>query len=228
VIAISFVVHNQLHYTKTFIDSIAKNSYPHHLGVVAVDNASSDGSWEWLSSLNFNPYVKIRNDKNESLSKAWNQALRASLEMGAELICLANNDLQVGPGWLDAITAQHRKGEKSYWLPNGSLSPDRLEEARTLPKTGGTRPGRAGWCLFFPAEAARLILPLPEELRLWYGDDWIHWKLGREGYRCFTADDCYVYHFGSKTVQAIQAAGPIQAIIDKDRETYYKLTGERL
>lgn len=224
-IAICFVVHNQLQYTKWFIESIARNSYPHPLGFFVLDNGSSDGSLEWLRSMKVSPVVILRNEGNESLSKGWSRVLQLGLDYGAELLCLANNDLVVGPGWLDAIVEQSKKDLKAYWLPNAELTPERMAEARTRPRTGGTRPARAGWCLFFRDETVREFLPLPEELRLWYGDDMIHWKLKKAGYRCLSVDDSYVYHYGSKTISTI---GPIQAIIDADKEAYFRLTGEKL
>jgi len=225
-IAICFVVHNQLQYTRWFIESIARNSYPHALGFFALDNGSSDGSLEWLKSLQLDPYVIMRNEGNESLSKCWNQVLEEALKHDPELVCLTNNDILVGPGWLDGIVAQEKKGDKAYWLPNGALPFPRFEDhVRSRVKTGRTYKGRAGWCLFFRPEAVKEFLPIPEELRLWYGDDFIHWKLKQAGYECLTVDDCCAYHFGSKTVETV---GKIQHIIDADKVVYNRITGESL
>jgi GT2 family glycosyltransferase len=99
------------------------------------------------------------------------------------------------------------------------------ERVRQRSKTGRTYPGRAGWCLFFRKETLSHFLPIPEELRLWYGDDFIHWKLKSLGYQCLTVDDCCCYHFGSKTVQTV---GKIQHIIDADKVIYNRITGDNL
>lgn len=229
-IAICFVVHNQLWYTQKFIESVARNSYPHQLGFFAIDNGSSDGSLDWLNSMKVSPKVVMRNEGNESLSRCWNRVLRAGLEHGADLLCLANNDIIVGPGWLDAIIKQYdssiKSGDKAYWMANGNFDGNNLEQqARDRIRTGSTYAGRAGWCLFFRKETVQEFLPIPEELRLWYGDDYIHWKLGKAGYKTLVAEDCCAYHYGSKTVQTI---GVIQPIIDADKETYFRVTGERL
>lgn len=225
-IGICFVVHNQLVYTKRFVESIARNSYPHQIGFFCLDNGSSDGSLQYLSGLKINPMVILKNRENESLSKSWNRVLKAGLEAGADVLCLSNNDVIVGPGWLDAIMVQVKFGEKAYWLPNGSVPEKDFDQTvKSKPKTGKTYHGRAGWCLFFKKETVSEFLPIPEELRLWYGDDYIHWKLKAAGYRCLTVDDCYAYHYISKTVQII---GPIQSIIDADRMAYHRITGEYL
>ncbi len=226
-IAICMAVHNQLHYTEQCFRSIGRNSYPYPLGFFVVDNGSSDGTWEWMNAeLHGNPQMLYRNPGNDSLSASWNKALRAGLDHGADLLVLTNNDVIVGPGWLDAVVREYLKGEKTYWLPNGGLSPDNYDaQVRAQPKEGRTIPGRAGWCLFFTREAVQEFYPIPEQLRLWYGDDWIHWKLAKAGYTCRVAMDSYVYHFGSKTVQTRK---DLQAIIDADKETYFRITGERL
>lgn len=221
------VVHNQLFYTKQCFTSIAKNSYPYNLGFFVLDNGSSDGTWEWMNSeLHGNPQRLYRNEGNESLSSAWNKVLRGGLDCGADLLVLMNNDVIVGPSWLDQVVAEYAKGDLAYWLPNGGLSPEGYDDqVRAQPKEGRTIPGRAGWCLFFPAQAVRIFYPIPPELKLWYGDDWIHWKLQRLGYSCRVCMDSYVYHYGSKTLETRKN---IQPIIDADRETYFRLTGERL
>ncbi len=226
-IAICMVVHNQLFYTKQAFASIGRNSYPHPLGFFVVDNGSSDGTWEWLNSeVHGQPQMFYRNPGNDSLSGAWNMTLKVGLDLGADLLCLINNDVIVGPGWLDQIVQEYRKGEKTYWLANGALSPDNYDaQVRAQLKEGKTIPGRAGWCLFFSAAAVREFYPIPTELKLWYGDDWIHWKLAKAGYSCRVAMDSYVYHYGSKTMQIRK---DLQPIIDADRETYFRLTGERL
>ncbi len=132
----------------------------------------------------------------------------------------------VGPGWLDAIVAEAAKPAKAYWLPNGALPFQNFEDqVRARVKTGRTYYGRGGWCLFFTAEAARAWLPIPEELRLWYGDDFIHWKMKESGYQGLTVHDSYCFHFGSKTVETV---GKIQHIIDADRAAYIRITGDKL
>jgi len=66
--------------------------------VIVVDNGSTDGSAEWVSSTRFAfPLRLIRNSENRGFCAANNQGIAASQ---GELIALLNNDAEAGPGWL--------------------------------------------------------------------------------------------------------------------------------
>jgi GT2 family glycosyltransferase len=76
------------------LKSFAANTFQPESQVVAVDNASVDGSIEMLEK-EF-PWVKlIRNKRNLGFSKATNQGLRYALNHGAEHILLLNSDIEI-------------------------------------------------------------------------------------------------------------------------------------
>ena len=241
-IAICVATHNRLEYTQKFFASIAKHSYPYPLGFFVVDNDSKDGTKKWLENeLKGDPKV-IMHSPNDSLSRSWNLAMSTALRYGADLICLMNNDLMVGPGWLDPVVnrivryynptpedvkaLEEGKAKKEYWLPNGNFLEDDLEtRVRNRQKTGMVYPGRCGWCMMFRSDTVRELLPIPNELKLWYGDDYIHWILAKKGYAPQVVDDCCMVHFGSKT---LELRTDVDARVAEDRETYFRITGERL
>ena len=241
-IAICVATHNRLDYTKKFFESIGRNSYPYPLGFFVIDNDSKDGTKKWLENdLKGNPKVVIHSP-NDSLSRSWNLVMSTALRYGADLICLMNNDIIVGPGWLEPVLTRlirylnltpeevkalkEGKIKKEYWLPNGNFNAGNIEtQARDRQKTGAIYPGRAGWCMMFRSETVREFLPIPPELKLWYGDDYIHWKLAKLGYAPTVVDDCCMHHFGSKT---LELRTDVDARVAEDRETYFRITGERL
>src|SRR5438093_2669511 len=86
-------VYNQVHYTKQCVASITRwTDLPYEL--VIVDNASTDGTGEFLSSLESKV---ITNPSNVGCAKAWNQGVLASQ---GKVIGILNNDIVVTPGWL--------------------------------------------------------------------------------------------------------------------------------
>src|SRR5512147_2918301 len=97
-ISLVIPVYNQLHYTKQCVEAIQRHTtIPYEL--ILVDNASSDGTHEYLRTLKA---TIISNEKNLGCAKAWNQGIRAS---GGTMVAILNNDIVVTPGWLERLVA---------------------------------------------------------------------------------------------------------------------------
>lgn len=227
---------NQLVYTKRMVESVERNSAGHEVTFILLDNGSTDGTRDYLNrvvSERQRPRDRvIELDANEGVNPAWNHLLGAvfAVDDGSnmfDVICLANNDIVVGPGWLDApAKALARDANSAYFLANGGPFAERtfeVEAEEMRQRFANQRaPGKAGWCFFFTYRHVWRFWPIPHELVLWYGDDWIHYKLANAGFCCETLLDCCVLHFGSKSV----AEYPDKvATIQRDREAFRRLTG---
>ncbi len=87
--------YNGAKYIKNCLDSVLKTDYP-KLKVVMIDNASTDGSLEYVEK--HYPQVKfLKNHKNHGFAKAYNKALQ---DVKSDLVLLLNNDTIVEPDWL--------------------------------------------------------------------------------------------------------------------------------
>lgn len=223
-IAICALGWNKATFTKQWLESVARNSTGHHVELFLMDNGSTDDTAQVMQS--FSPRVFVRNEQNESLYRGWNRLSERALAAGADIIILSNNDLLVGPGWLDPVAKVLQPGVKRYFLPNGGVPQDDAGMRAAVASLGGqTTKADAGWCLMFHRDAVPLFSPIPEELQLWYGDNWIHWKLRQAGYSCESLLDCPVHHFTSTSFYS--RPGYVE-IVAKDREIYNRLTGEGL
>ncbi|HEY9766866.1 MAG TPA: glycosyltransferase family 2 protein [Chroococcales cyanobacterium] len=82
------------------LDSISRlNDLPERSEIWVVDNASTDGSREWL--LAEWPDVRlIENSTNEGFARPNNVAARMA---GGEWLCLVNNDMVLHPDWLKEL-----------------------------------------------------------------------------------------------------------------------------
>jgi glycosyltransferase involved in cell wall biosynthesis len=99
---ICVVTHNRLEYTKDCLRSISENTPKGHYNVVVVDNASDDGTVEWLEE-NPDLYdILLKNAANRYPGAACNQGWMvglARLDENFTHLCRLDNDCIVQPGW---------------------------------------------------------------------------------------------------------------------------------
>lgn len=110
---ISFVVplHNHLPETQAMLSSLL-GSLPAGLAyeLILVDDASSDGTPEWLEQLTLPQLRWLRNTENQGYSVTNN---RGVAEARGKILGLLNNDLLFAPGWLEPMleVLQHPAGK---------------------------------------------------------------------------------------------------------------------
>jgi GT2 family glycosyltransferase len=100
---VSFVVplYNHLEQTQAMLESL-QASLPANLDyeIILVDDASTDGTREWLQQLNVPRVHTILNPLNGGYARANNTGV--ALARG-EILGLLNNDLLFEPGWLEPM-----------------------------------------------------------------------------------------------------------------------------
>lgn len=103
------VTWNNLLFTRMALESLLANTGDVPYEVVVVDNASSDGTAEYLSVLaTRNHHVRVlRNATNRGFAAANNQGLA---EARGDVLVLLNNDTVVPPGWLSGLIAHLSDG----------------------------------------------------------------------------------------------------------------------
>lgn len=84
------ITHNRLELLKKSIDSVLKQSYP-NMECIVVDDASADGTYEYLSTLNNIKYIRIPKEDSKGGNHARNLGINAS---GGEWIAFLDDDDQ--------------------------------------------------------------------------------------------------------------------------------------
>ena len=93
--SIVILTYNKLNYTKKCIESIRKYTCKESYEIIVVDNASTDGTIEWLKTQS--DIITIFNKENLGFPKGCNQGIK--IAKGDEVLLL-NNDVIVTPKWL--------------------------------------------------------------------------------------------------------------------------------
>ena len=128
---IVLVNYNGYEDTLECINSLMKNSYT-DFKVVVVDNASTDGSGQKLAQKFAGSKVVtvILNDDNLGFSGGNNVGISYSMQQGADLVVLLNNDTIAKKDFLESIARYYNKNRKKPILFTGKIlyyyEPDRI------------------------------------------------------------------------------------------------------
>lgn len=98
---IVILVYNGKKWLNNCLKSVLATTYSNYKAIV-VDNASSDGSVEYIKA-NFPAVHVIENQKNYGFAEGNNIGIKYSLAKGAEYIVLLNQDTKVDPAWVSEL-----------------------------------------------------------------------------------------------------------------------------
>jgi GT2 family glycosyltransferase len=149
-------VWNQLQYTRQCVAALQKNTADRLYELIFIDNGSTDGTPEFLSTLEGNVRI-LRNPENRGFGNACNQG--ADLSRRPYLVFL-NNDTAPHPGWLEALLALAKSDPAIGAVGSKLLFPDgRLQEAGARVSQDGS-----GWPFGRGGDAAAAIYNRPCEV----------------------------------------------------------------
>lgn len=117
---------NKLEYTKKFIKSLQK--YTKDFELIIVDNGSTDGTVEYLETLDFIKLIK--NSENKGFSAGNNQGIAIA---EGEYIGFLNNDILLYPNWFEECEKVFNK-EKAAFVSPREVNPhfDNINESNYI------------------------------------------------------------------------------------------------
>ncbi|MFB9279846.1 methyltransferase domain-containing protein [Cohnella cellulosilytica] len=216
--SIIMATYNQLAMTKRAIASIRKHTPASSYELIVVDNASSDGTAEWLAQ---QPDVKLlRQPKNVGFPAACNIGAAAA---EGDCLLLLNNDTVVTPRWLEQLTRALDSDERvgavgpitnyagyGQMIETSYRTMDEMQ--RFADAYNVSSPGRweermklIGFCLMIKRTAWEAAGPLDESYGIgnYEDDDWcVSARLA--GFRLLLCRDTFIHHEGSASFRHVK------------------------
>lgn len=110
-VSIIILNRNGIKHLTRLMRSLRDNTNYSNYEIIIIDNASSDGSVDFLEANQYNLPIKlIKNKKNVSFSRGCNQGSKIAQ---GELFVFMNNDIQLLPGWLGNLVDCYVKNKKT-------------------------------------------------------------------------------------------------------------------
>lgn len=208
---------NQVGYLKSCIDSIReKTVLPYEL--IIVDNASTDGSAQYLNQLNGQLRYRILSE-NYGFSGAVNMGMM--MAKGTTILIL-NNDTLVTDNWLENMliclnsdpdigmvgpVTNYISGDQQIKVPYNNIE-DMPDFARfnniSDRKRWQVTDRLTGFCLLFRRELFEKIGFMDEGFEVGnFEDDDYNIRVRLLGYSLVIAHDAFIHHFGSVSMKAL-------------------------
>lgn len=229
IIAVSNTDYPVAHYTGNCIGSIkyfTKEPYE----IIVVDNGSTVtlGGLKWDKTVD--EYIK--NEKNEGVSKAWNQGIMASQ---GKYICIMNSDIQVFKNWLGDLLQGLIEGEKQkpptkvvtatpmYDLPFGRAQEAWARRYEWLDKKPDQylTDFQDFSCVLFRKSLMDEVGLFDENYGIGYGEDIdFKFRVKKAGYAVKSSKRCNIHHVGMATTYTLgnQKAIDTNKIMNRNKE----------
>jgi len=209
-LSVCLPTYGAIDYTKMFVESLEKNTDSKY-ELVIVDDVSPDNTREYLDTLNGKNIKKLYHEVNQGISKTWNDLIKLAT---GDIVCICNSDILFAPHWDTPLIGSLERFEVTSPYHTAGELPADFPEGKD--RSGNFLPV-LGCCFMFKKSLMDKIGYFPEELRLWYGDNW----LGKNAH-CGQIYDSYVHHFISKSANK-GLINDFDIQIARDREAFNKL-----
>jgi len=241
-VSVVVLTYNNLEFTKACLQSLEAHSCYPNWELVVVDNASSDGTPDYLRAYAAaNPWVKlILNDANLGFAAGNNCGLRAA---SGDYLIVLNNDTYVTRGWmLDMIRHFRRSPDLGLLGPvTNNIGneakieihyADMAEMASAAYAYTSVRSGEelgvaatAFFCVAIPRAVYEKVGDLDERFGLgFFEDDDYCQRVAQAGYRIAVAEDVFVHHRLSASFDQLEPSRR-QALFEANKALYEEKWG---
>jgi GT2 family glycosyltransferase len=226
-LTITIPVFNQLHYTKDCVETLLASGVTQPQ-IVIVNNASTDGTMEYLAG--FPDIPVINNLKNEGCAFAWNQGSKASR---SKWTLVSNNDILFAPGTLSGLISFAE--EENMDIASGAMCEGDVDydfngyagDFMRIMACVARRNVARGSCFMVHRRAFEKLGYFNEDPKLGgYEDDEFFRRARAAGLKLAITGRSFYHHYGSVTQKSIKAELKKPDFSLGDRKYYRKQTGQ--
>lgn len=236
-ISVIVVTYNNLELTKACLHSLDKHSNYTNLEIIVVDNASADGSPDYLrewAAAGSNRRVLL-NDDNLGFAAANNQGLAIA---DGEYLVLLNNDTFVTPGWISTLYRHLERdntlgiigpvtnniGNEARIQIHYSNMEEMIEESQKYTRMHIGKLHKmhtaAFFCVMMPRHIYEKVGPLDEAFgRGFFEDDDYCRRIQQHGHSVACAEDVFIHHHLSASFNKLRSADR-QALFEQNKALY--------
>jgi len=215
---------NNLEFTKNCLQDLSNQDIPFNLRIVD-QNSEEEGTGEFLQNFFDDHILKgkfhgrinfleiLNSGSNRPLNHLWNEFVEWS---STPFCCILNNDVRIAPNFLSSALKVFEI-ESQVGFVNHTTNKRKFSKCDdTLEYVVIEEPYRQGWDFIFRKESYTKI---PEELKFFYGDDFIYSKLYENGFKGAYVLNSPMIHYERSTT--VEKKG--QRDLSLDAENFFKL-----
>lgn len=215
-VVITIVTYNGREYVEELFASL-KTEINNDCGVIVVDNASTDGTSDWIQE-NEKEVILIRNTKNTGFTGGQNIAMKRAIKLGAEYVLLLNQDMVVAPGFVkELVVAADGHPNAAALQPLVLIHTNKKEEfvnswgnaqhylgfgyaggykcpASEAPTKVTPITYASGAAVLYRASVLKKIGLFPEHFFMYQEDLDVSWRMRLAGYEIFLVPRARVFH----------------------------------
>lgn len=202
---------------KAAIDSVINKP---DVGLLIIDNGAEQEVKDLIHSYNSPNGWCIVNEKNVFVNKAWNQIIEYFLTSTFDYLCIMNSDLTMFGKWDEICRNRWKVKPDEILIPRLDEIPRNYLTAVSDAKV--VTEGTPGVFITLNKRQAEMVYPIPDYVKLWFGDLFIYSVLRRLNYETVIPTNLFASHAWSSTISRLPGASDL---IEEDKRQW-ELYGE--
>lgn len=200
-ITVIIPTYNQINYTNELFESVNENIVKPER-IILIDDCGSDKVYKIVKKYKNLNITFIRHEINKGLNYSWNEGINLST---TPITSVLNNDIILNKFFFKKIIESYHSLSWTLICPFTVKNKKEIKLNKDEPVITQKMGKREGWCWTGKTEYLKKILPIPSNLRMYFGDDYIFFRTRNDNLNTLKIMNNYIYHYGGRTVSVTKS-----------------------